>query len=175
VTTEDLWSTFADRLLAFVRSRVGAQEADDVVQKVFLRIHKALSRGDSPANAEAWVFKIARNAIIDHRRKAGSDRSEPLGDQDPPAPDDLQDDAVRDLSGCVRPMLHTLPKEQAEALRWNMDGMTQADAAKRAGISVSGMKTRVQRGRKQLADSMIACCVAELDARGVPVDWACDC
>ena len=72
-------------------------------------------------------------------------------------------------------MLHALPPAQAQALRWNMEGLTQAQAAERAGISVSGMKTRVQRGRKQLADAMIACCVAELDARGVPIDWACGC
>jgi RNA polymerase sigma-70 factor (ECF subfamily) len=47
-----------------------------------------------------------------------------------------------------------------------LDGLTQQAAAKRMGISLSGMKSRVQRGRTQLKQRLDECCVIELDRRG---------
>ena len=43
---------------------------------------------------------------------------------------------------------------------------TQQAAAERMGISLSGMKSRVQRGRKQLKQLLDECCLIELDRRG---------
>lgn len=51
-------------------------------------------------------------------------------------------------------------------MRWV--GLTQTEAAGRAGISLSGMKSRVQRGRAQLRGIVDACCRFDLDSRG----WA---
>lgn len=47
-----------------------------------------------------------------------------------------------------------------------LEGLTQAEAAARAGISLSGMKSRIQRGRKKIYDALEQCCPFELDARG---------
>lgn len=47
-----------------------------------------------------------------------------------------------------------------------LQGMTQKDAAEMLGISLSGMKSRVQRGRGQIQEMLQACCNIALDARG---------
>jgi RNA polymerase sigma-70 factor, ECF subfamily len=47
-----------------------------------------------------------------------------------------------------------------------LDGVTQAEAAARLGLSTSGMKSRVQRARAQLKDLLADCCEIELDRRG---------
>ena len=53
----------------------------------------------------------------------------------------------------------------------DLEGMPQANAARREGVSVSGMKSRVQRGRRRLAQLLDACCALTLDARGLPMDY----
>ena len=47
-----------------------------------------------------------------------------------------------------------------------------AAAAKKAGVTLSGMKSRVQRGRKQLLDVFEQCCAIEVDARGRPIEMS---
>ncbi len=47
-----------------------------------------------------------------------------------------------------------------------LEGLTAREAAEMAGISVSGMKSRVQRGRAQLREMFDRCCEIALDARG---------
>ena len=52
-----------------------------------------------------------------------------------------------------------------------LDGLTQKAAAERVGLSLSGMKSRVQRGRLQLRQMLEACCRIELDGRHSPVEY----
>jgi hypothetical protein len=47
----------------------------------------------------------------------------------------------------------------------DLEGVTQAEAARRAGVSVSGMKSRVQRARQQLRTIVEECCRVDLDRR----------
>lgn len=46
-----------------------------------------------------------------------------------------------------------------------LEGLTHQEAANRLGISVPGMKSRVQRGRQQLRKLLNECCLIELDKR----------
>lgn len=72
-----------------------------------------------------------------------------------------------ELAGCLAPLIARLPETYREALALTeFQGITQAEAGARLGLSVSGMKTRVQRGRGQLKDLLLDCCHIELDSRG---------
>jgi RNA polymerase sigma-70 factor (ECF subfamily) len=53
----------------------------------------------------------------------------------------------------------------------DLDGLTQADAARLEGVSLSGMKSRVLRGRRRLAELLSRCCELTLDTRGVPMGY----
>ncbi|MGZ8745820.1 MAG: sigma-70 family RNA polymerase sigma factor [Mycobacterium sp.] len=175
--TEQMWREMLPQLRKFVRRRIADPDrADDLVAEILLRIHQNVTSLDDQELLPNWVFRIARNAVIDEYRRAGRSRelltstlpeqsTEPSIDQDEPA-------AVRELSACLRPMLNRLPAEQRDALEMvDLDGMTQADAAQRAGVSLSGMKSRVQRGRRRLAELLGQCCALTLDGRGVPMDY----
>jgi RNA polymerase sigma-70 factor (ECF subfamily) len=70
---EDLYREYVDRIYAFLRSQVGnAADAEDITSLVFVKAYEAYSRFeprfDTPA---AWLFQIARNALLDHHRRAG--------------------------------------------------------------------------------------------------------
>jgi RNA polymerase sigma-70 factor (ECF subfamily) len=79
---------------------------------------------------------------------------------------------LAELARCLRPLLSGLAPEQRRAVELiDLDGLAQADAARREGVSLSGMKSRVQRGRRRLAELLGQCCALTLDARGVPMDY----
>ena len=63
------------------------------------------------------------------------------------------------LRDCVR------PTEKRITLT-DLEGLTQKDAAEMLGVSVSGMKSRVQRGREQIRGMFEECCRISVDCRG---------
>jgi RNA polymerase sigma-70 factor (ECF subfamily) len=66
-----------------------------------------------------------------------------------------------------------LPSPYREAVTLvELEGLTARDAAELAGISVSGMKSRVQRGRAQLRALFEQCCDIALDVRRQVTDVA---
>jgi RNA polymerase sigma-70 factor (ECF subfamily) len=100
---DTIYYRYRQPLYAYVRARVENEEdALDIVQEVFLRAFRGLARyehredaGDSPFTA--WLFRIARNAVIDHHRRGRATMSlETLPERcEPSAAGDLEIDAVR--------------------------------------------------------------------------------
>lgn len=170
------WSDVAARLRPFVARRVPSSEIDDVVQDVLVRMHRGLEGVRDDDRFAAWMFQIARNAITDvGRRRARS----PLEHCD--APDELAAAATADddrqaadaLVGCVSMFVARLPSPYREAITLvELEGRTTREAAEMVGVSVSGMKSRVQRGRAQLREMFERCCEIAVDARGKVTDFA---
>ncbi len=78
-----------------------------------------------------------------------------------------------ELAGCLRPMIDRLDTTYREALVLvELDRLTHRAAAERLGLSLSGMKSRVQRGRRRLKRLLRECCIIELDRRHRVVDYA---
>jgi RNA polymerase sigma-70 factor (ECF subfamily) len=182
-TAADLpWQELHGNLHAFIARRVRNQaDVDDLVQRVLLRIVGHLHTLRDAERVHAWIYRTARNVVVDHYRAAGSRREIVAGDAGDlaavdaagaPASMGEDDDAMRELAGCVRPMLAHLPPIYQQALRMvDLEGATQQEAARRAGLSLSGMKSRVQRGRQALRAVLDACCRIDLDRRGRVTDY----
>lgn len=168
--SEALWRAFHDRLLAFIRRRVRSPEvAEDVLQEVMLRIHRHADELEQVDAVGAWVYRIARNAITDHYRRASNHREVLAGiEVDPEViePEADEPDVRAELADCIRPLADQLSATYREALLLcEFEGLSQAEAATRVGLTVSGMKSRVQRARRQLKQVLLQCCDVELDAR----------
>jgi len=185
-TLTDLWRDVHGGLRAFIAKRVENEaEVDDLLQEVFLRMHRGLDRLEKPDRVVAWLYQIARNVIVDHYRSPIRRREHPSG-----LASDLEtgvahvaerkeESGVHDsrqvkteLAACLRPMIDRLADEYRTAVTMvELDGLTQKAAAERVGLSLSGMKSRVQRGRLQLRQMLEACCRIELDGRHSPVEY----
>ena len=160
------------RLRPFVARRVASSaDVDDVVQEVFLRMQRGLPALRNDDSLGAWVYQVARNAIVDHRRAHARDPVL-LGDEAPETEADDDDRKVeQNLALYVAPFVAMLPSPYREALTLTeLEGITQKEAARMLGISLSGMKSRVQRGRARLRALLEACCEIAVDARGGVVD-----
>ena len=166
---DEQWATTTRRLRAFVAHRVPASDADDITQDILLRI---LRTGRTPETVEAtpaWLYTVARNAVIDHYRTRRSHAPLPVDFDE--QPDDTGGDqppaALQEAARCLRPAVAAMPEPYRSAITSvDLEGMTQVAAAKAAGISVPGMKSRVQRGRRMLADILSTWCSVYLDEHG---------
>jgi RNA polymerase sigma-70 factor, ECF subfamily len=148
-TLEHIWHEFAAKLGRFIRARVAdPATAEDLLQDVFVKIQKRLGQLEDPAKLEGWIYLIARNAIIDHYRT----RRETVEVPDTlPAEPEESNAEVEELKAAFRRMIYHLPEPYREAVvLTELNGLTQPALAARLGISLSGAKSRVQRGRAQL-------------------------
>ncbi len=164
------WLAFVEPLRAFLRKRVPpGVDADDVAQDVFLRLARHEATIADVRDLEAWVYRVARSALADALR-AEQRRAKRASDEDPDAlsatPDD-DEEGRAELSACVRPFVKSLPPAFRRAIELTaVQGLTQEEAAKREGISLSGMKSRVQRARAAVVKEIQHCCGLKRDARG---------
>lgn len=169
------WTDVAARLRPFIAHRVPPSDIDDVVQDVLVRMHRGLRDLREQDRFSAWMFQIARNAIADAGRvhARAPDTAPDLDDTPAPATSDDDDrEAATALAGCVSLFIARLPSPYREAVTLvELEGKTAKEAAEMVGISVSGMKSRVQRGRAQLRDLFESCCEIAVDARGKPTDF----
>lgn len=165
------WEAIAARLRPYIRRRVATEpDTDDVLQEVLLRMHRGLSTLDDEDRLDAWMYRIARTAVADHRR--GRHRHPlvraPAVTEEPSQPLHEDDDAVaRELAQTLSFFVALLPSPYREAITLTeLEGRTQREAAEMIGISLSGMKSRVQRGRARLRKMLEDCCEVALDVRG---------
>jgi len=140
-----------------------------VVQEIFLRIHRNLSTVKAEARLPAWIFTIARNAIVDYFRKNSRPAETIAEDFDLPAPTEqpeIDHSGFKELAHCLEPMIEALPESYRHAIRLtDLRGLAQSEAAKQTGLSASGMKTRVQRARRKLKTMLFQCCEIQFDNR----------
>lgn len=167
LTLEDIWTQFATRLRYFIRGRVADDaSAEDILQNVFVKVQQRLGTLRGVEKIEAWVHQIARNVIVDHYRSQRP--TDELPDNLAQPLEDIADEAEKaGLLAAFRRMITELPEPYREAVQLTeLEGLTQQELATRLGISLSGAKSRVQRGRAMLKDMLLECCRFEFDRRG---------
>ncbi len=167
-STEAIWMHLSSDLRRFIRRRVPDDHvADDLLQETFLRVHIHLPTLADADRVAAWVYRIARNVVSDHHRKAAN----PIVALANTDPVDEAEDYREQLRcrgvGWMEEMIRSLPEGYREAVRLaEIEGFPQQEVAERLGLSLSGAKSRVQRGRGMLKDALDGCCRFEIDGRG---------
>jgi RNA polymerase sigma-70 factor (ECF subfamily) len=169
------WRELEAKLRPFIARRLRRPEdVDDIVQDVFLRMQRGLPVLRDEERFGPWVYQVARSAVADHHRRAAK---LPLAASDAArlvASEQDSDQSATfecELASYVALFVAMLPSPYREALTLTeLEGLTQKLAADMLGISLSGMKSRVQRGRQQLRKALEDCCHIALDARGRVVE-----
>ena len=141
-----LLTLLSERLRGFFRRRLGdgGADAEDLVQETLMAVHTRRATYDRGQPFEAWVYAIARHKLIDHFRRARVRATVPLeaaravfADSDVEA-GVAKSDLDRLLSGLP-------PRQQALIRSVKIEGLSVAEAAERAGMSVSAVKVSVHR------------------------------
>lgn len=167
------WRQLELRLRPYVARRVSASaDIDDVLQEVFARIHRGLGQLRSDERFGAWVYRIAERAILDNARATTRLINRETAAIEPEAELAIstQEDAgliPAIAEQCIAQFVARLPSPYREAITLTeLEGLTQKQAAELLGLSLSGMKSRVQRGREKIRSMFEECCDISFDCRG---------
>lgn len=151
----------------FIARRVEPGALDDLLQEVFLKVHESAGELRDLDRLAPWLFRIARNVVIDHLRKRRIRTHASLEDADEPAAPEPESNFNQEMAAWFRPMMDLLPEEYRVALELTeIEGLTQRELAERCGLSLSGAKSRVQRAKQLLEGVVRACCDFEVDVHG---------
>jgi RNA polymerase sigma-70 factor (ECF subfamily) len=167
-----LWEELSTPLRSFIRSRVSDEfSADDILHDVFLRMHTHIDTLKDENRLRSWMYQIARNAIIDYYRSRQSTTTL-AGKHNEVADDGNEEDVTVTLASSLRQMIDELPDPYRRAvILAELEGLTQRELSEKEGISLSGAKSRVQRGRGLLKDMLLNCCHFDFDRRGAVIDY----
>jgi RNA polymerase sigma-70 factor (ECF subfamily) len=168
----ELYLELRKSLLAYLRKHTGdAQVAEDLLHDVVLKALAAgRDAGNAPHNLTGWLYAVARNAAMDHHRRARPTEELP---EDLRAPiDDEDDQLAAELSSCLRPMAERLPVTYRDTLiAAEFESRPLAEVARAQGLSLSAVKTRASRGRRLLRQQLVDCCRVALSAGGQVLDY----
>ncbi|MFA5831657.1 MAG: RNA polymerase sigma factor [Candidatus Paceibacterota bacterium] len=148
------YDTHADALFRFAYFQVSDREtAKDIVQDVFMETWKYLSEGNEIQNIRAYLYRVARNRIIDHYRKHKSQSLDALREMGAEFSDEKKD-AMAAVSAEASLMLRLLEQIDAKyrepvLLRY-MEGLGIKELSEILGETESNTSVLIHRGLEQL-------------------------
>lgn len=149
------------RFLDFVEGQVGDRgDAEEILQSAFVRGVERAGTVRDAESAVAWFYRLLRNAIVDHRRRAGTVRGSTiaLGDAD----DELASAPPEDRAAacrCVLGLAETLEPRYADAIRRvDVEGAAVREYAAEAGITANNASMRLFRARAALKQRVSSTC-----------------
>jgi RNA polymerase sigma factor (sigma-70 family) len=152
-----LHERYRQRLFAYVRQMLSAgsrQDAEDVLQDVFVRAYGALRADGREMNVRAWLYRVAHNRCIDHLRRPVPPAAEIYEVSRKPLHDPMEEAQRReDLARLVED-ISRLPEQQRSALLMReIDGLSYYDLAEALDVSLPAIKSLLVRARVGLVDA----------------------
>lgn len=165
-----VWQQHEQSLFLFLRKQLNDPNlAKDVLQVTYLKASQAWEKLKNPQKSKAWLWQIARHSLIDFYRKRLKEKKV---DREWLTQHNLRtieegNERLIDLANYIPKALTLLPEKYREALQLTeIEGLSQKELAQRLGLSYSGAKSRIQRGRQKLKEIILECCLIEADAYG---------
>ena len=168
---ENIWNEFHNRISKFVHGRIYDKElTEDCVQDIFIKINGGLTSLRDEKKLESWIFQIARNTIADFNREEIKLSTVPIDGHDQEI--EVNDNINSRAAELIVPFIKQLPEKYSIPLMlYEIDGLSQKEISEKENISLSGAKSRIQRGRVKLKDALTDCCQFEIDKEGNVFDY----
>jgi len=168
---EQIWIQFNAKLKSFILSKVRDNAlADDLLQEVFIKIHRLIGQLKDENKLQAWVYQVARNTVYDYFRTQG--RTTDLNVEEVEIIEEESDNhfMTETIEDMVK-MMNKMPAEYCDVLcLTELGGMSHMQYAEKTGISHTAAKTRAFRARNMLKDMLMKCCHYQFDKYGTVVN-----
>jgi RNA polymerase sigma factor (sigma-70 family) len=151
VDFETLYHEYTPRLLAFLRARVSAAQAEDLLHDVWVAVllQERVPGGDG---FRRWLYRVAANAVLDYQRKA-STRREKVGldpDRDASAHTDSERAERNELAARLRACVEELPEPYRIVVQGRLDGEAPEETARRLNIPRATVDSRFFKAKARL-------------------------
>lgn len=158
-STAHVHAALAVDLQRWFGRRVAPDVADDLVQETFLRVHRGLPGLRDVDRLAPWVMRLAHSVWVDHLRRQRDTTSEDAVLEGVLRVEPQEPDPARTVALWLPGLVELLPEPYREAVPLSeLEGLSQAEVARRLDLSASGARSRVQCGRHKLREQLEACC-----------------
>ncbi len=159
------WQAHSAELLGFLIRKVGERNtAEDLLQEVFLKSMRQGAGFCTLDNPRAWLFRVARNVLIDHARLKKP--LEPLSDEFA-LPDPPERHPVDELDRCLqRNLMHLTPPDRDVIEQCDLRGQTLRAYAEANDLTLPAAKSRLLRARHRLRTFLVQNCRVQFDDSG---------
>ncbi|MBI4013200.1 MAG: RNA polymerase sigma factor [Candidatus Rokubacteria bacterium] len=168
---QTIYGEFQPKICRYLSRLVGATDAEDLTQEVFVKLSQALSSFRGESSVSTWIYRIATNTALDRLRSPSVQRAAraplellPLATEQPLG---IEHDLGRkEMNECIRRYIDNLPPPYRSALVLSEDeGLTNQQIADVLGISLETVKIRLHRARSRLRNQLGSGCTFYRDDR----------
>lgn len=146
-----LFDQWRDRLLRYIVSfGLPVQDAEDVVQEVFLALYRHLQQERSRSNLRAWIFRVAHNLALKQRSQTQA-HSLPAHDETDPSPNPEDQAARGQTQQRVSAVVSALPEQDRRCLVLRAEGLRYREIAEVLDISLGSVSLSLERSLTRLA------------------------
>jgi RNA polymerase sigma-70 factor, ECF subfamily len=168
---EQMWSDFGQQLADHICHKTDHQDyCHDILQEVYIKMVRYIDKIEKADNILPYILTLANNTIIDYYRGTSVRLSTKMTPPDATteAPGQPGDTATSRLAQTfLLELIESLPPIYRQALvRTEFDGIPQKQLAEELGISYSGARSRIQRAKQMLRQSILGCCDYKFDKYG---------
>jgi RNA polymerase sigma-70 factor (ECF subfamily) len=155
---EDLYRAYLGRIYAYVRAQVGSSaDAEDITAQVFMNAYQAYARFEARnTTPAAWLFRIARNATLDHFRSHGrrerlrrTIEHQPVAEEDPSG---VAEERITYRALLAR--VSQLPERQRDAISLRHSGLSFEEVGTLLKCSEDAAKMLYHRAVKALKEAV---------------------
>lgn len=161
------WLTHKDQLRSYIVKQTGDLDlADDILQEVYIKASQKIHQLEAKDKLKNWLYRITHNTIMDFYRSYQSHEELMDNQIEEEVPAEVVN--LQTMGQCLRPMFDCLPEKYRQAMILSeLDGLSQQAVAEQLGLSLSGTKSRIQRGRVKLKEILMNCCNVEMGREGI--------
>jgi len=153
-----LFDHYRDGLLRYAVSLgISVQDGEDVIQEVFLSLFRHLRLGRSRANLRGWVFRVAHNLALRHRRSAHRQLAKSAPDEDTlarqadPTANPEEQFATNQRQEQLLQVVTALSERDQSCLRLRAEGLRYREIAEVLGMSLGAVANSLGRSIQRLA------------------------
>lgn len=166
---EAIFAEFRPKVLRYLSGMVGPDEAEDISQNVFLKVHAGLEEFRGESSLATWIYRIATNAALDRLRSRSFHQTAQIGSHSELSDDTAIETAETDLAGntversaecslirremneCIKSYVDALAESYRSVLVLSdLEGLKNQEIAEILGLSVDTVKIRLHRARRAL-------------------------
>jgi RNA polymerase sigma-70 factor (ECF subfamily) len=182
VNYDELYKQYYRRVSKYLGGIVGATEAEDLAQEVFIKVENKLTNLKDPSRVSSWIFKIALNTARDwlrqpsSRNAARAQAASPAGEKEEDAVGQVPDTQSRtpeqrlvrtEMIQCFIDFVRKLPRQYYEVyVLSEFEELSDKAIAKRLSLPLETVKMRLHRARAKLYDELRAHCRCYYNERG---------